>query len=338
MDPPALPMFKFLVSKSGCDDVKNVMTVDLAAAVRKTKEFDDAIRARHQSRNHNAGGIHVISPSGFVFHESRVGSTLVANALTAMDPERHRVYSESNPINVALKACEGRPASACDAASNAELLRDVVHLMGRTSSPRERFLFFKVASNGSLRIGMMRQAFPSVPWIFVYRDPVQTMMSHLAPTKELAWDDRGEVPPALCLRYKSNPPDDLVQLVNGHDENVDELSDEEFCAAQLATLCESALCAMTNPDSHGIAVEYDNLIEKLIRNVIPNHFGIRVDETARQHILNIAKIYSKSRTGDRDWAEDGGSKDARSTPEIRVASTKFLSRSYSKLKECSMAM
>ncbi len=71
---------------------------------------------------------------------------------------------------------------------------------------------------------------------------------------------------------------------------------------------------MKNPDSHGIAVEYDNLIEKLIRNVIPNHFGIRVDETARQHILNIAKIYSKSRTGDRDWAEDGGSKDACSTP------------------------
>ena len=100
---------------------------------------------------------------------SRVGSTLAANALAAMDPAGHRVYSEAHPVNDALKACDGRPA--CDAGVGAALLRDVVYLMGRTASPRERRLFFKVSSVGAKRIAVVQEAFPAVPWIFVYRDP-----------------------------------------------------------------------------------------------------------------------------------------------------------------------
>lgn len=41
------------------------------------------------------------------------------------------------------------------------------------------------------------EAFPQVPWIFVYRQPVETMMSHVGPGK-----GKG----APCLRSKKKPP------------------------------------------------------------------------------------------------------------------------------------
>jgi hypothetical protein len=53
------------------------------------------------------------------------------------------------------------------------------------------------------------QAFPDVPWAFVYRQPVQTMMSHLDPAK----NNQGNAP---CMRSKRHPPPDvsLASAVN----------------------------------------------------------------------------------------------------------------------------
>ena len=104
-------------SASGCDEDKNIVTLDMAAVVQKAKEHDK-IRAG------SGDDLHVMPPSGFVFHESRVGSTLVANSLTAMNAEGHRVYSESDPINEALKACTGI-LSTCTMDAKIELFRDV---------------------------------------------------------------------------------------------------------------------------------------------------------------------------------------------------------------------
>lgn len=79
----------------------------------------------------------VVQPTGFVFHESRVGSTLVANFL-ASDPWS-LVFSESTPIANAILHCE-----TCSNERKVQLFRDVVMLMGR--SPFHRRLFFKFQS------------------------------------------------------------------------------------------------------------------------------------------------------------------------------------------------
>lgn len=181
----------------------------------------------------NNNDVHIMPPAGFVFHESRVGSTLVANALTAVYPEQHRVYSESDPINQALNACQKNPSS-CNMDLHVKLFQDVVYLLGRTSSQKEKNMFFKVSSIGSKRIDVMQAAFPAVPWIFVYRDPVQTMMSHLDPTK-LKQNVRGGAPLAVCLRAKPRPPVDLVAFASRNGVRVDELTNEEFCAAHLVS-------------------------------------------------------------------------------------------------------
>ena len=234
-NPPSFPMFRFLVSHSFCDKRKNQLIVDLATIAEKTRRSDA------QS----------MDPTGFVFHESRVGSTLVANSLQSMNPAMNRVYSESDPINTALKT------------DNPQLFRDVVYLMGLTNSPDEVNLFFKVSSIGSKKINVMREAFPTVPWIFVYREPVQTMMSHLDPAKVQA-KKSGRIK-AVCTRARSYPPKDLRDLVAQEGiYDMDKLSDQEFCAAHLASLCESALRELKESNK-GRAVEYDGLIDKLLR-------------------------------------------------------------------------
>ncbi len=84
-----------------------------------------------------------IEPTGFVFHESRVGSTLVANNL-ASDPFS-LVFSESSPTANALMHC-----IACTRQQEVQLFRNIVHLMGR--SPFHKSLFFKFQSITSTKM------------------------------------------------------------------------------------------------------------------------------------------------------------------------------------------
>jgi hypothetical protein len=94
---------------------------------------------------------------------------------------------------------------------------------------------------------------------------------------------------------------------------------------------------MNKSHGKGVAVEYEGLVDKLIERIIPAHFGINVDESARQNILSVSQIYSKSKPGrSKDWVEDSEKKDIQSTLEIRAASEKFLSKSYFELKKHSI--
>ena len=85
-------------------------------------------------------------------------------------------------------------------------------------------------------------------------------------------------------------------------------------------------------------MEYDGIIDKLLDDIIPNHFGVTVDDKARQRVFEVSKTYSKAKTRsvDVNWVEDSEKKEAHSTPEIRGASELFLSQSYIELKKYSV--
>ena len=96
----------------------------------------------------------------------------------------------------------------------------------------------------------------------------------------------------------------------------------------------STLRGMRKSNGKAVSVEDDGLVDKLIQSVFPNHFGIEVDEVAKQKILDVAKVYSKSKTGtEKEWVEDSRTKMQLASPEIRGAAEAFLSKSYSELKK-----
>jgi len=93
-----------------------------------------------------------MKPTGFVFHESRCGSTLVANILAAFNPKESRVYSESAPPSQAAQLFNMN-----DLENSIQLLRDVIYMMGRSNDPDERNLFFKIQSINSKKIHVFRK-------------------------------------------------------------------------------------------------------------------------------------------------------------------------------------
>jgi hypothetical protein len=284
--------------------------------------------------------------SGVAFHESRCGSTLVANSLIAMNPAKHRVYSESPPPLAALSLCsralDGDDEGPCSIEQGAQVLQDALYFMGRSQDPQEERFFLKIQSVGTRSLEIFRQAFPSTPWIFVYRDPVQVMMSHFAHGKRAA----------NCLRQMQNPPRVVQQLVaekrrhlskaeRQDDEEGEEdthhgrMSAEEYCAAHLATLTETAAAHIQLSNGLGRAVNYVSLPKAMYEEILPA-WGLHVTSQEIQNILDISGHYSKGRgIQKKEWKDDSQKKVEMASPEIQDASKMFLQDSYNLLETLS---
>ena len=118
--PHLYPMFKDLVKLSKCYG-SNLKTEPLSSLVARLVPSGSGANKE---------------PSGFVFHESRVGSTLIANMLGS-DP-RSLVFSESPPPMKALLHSKGSREK------RNKLFRDVLMVM--SASPIHEHVFFKFQS------------------------------------------------------------------------------------------------------------------------------------------------------------------------------------------------
>ena len=107
-----------------------------------------------------------LPPAGFVFHMSRCGSTLVSRMLAAC-PE-HLVVAEAGPLDSVLRDETGQPVR----------LRWMMAALGQQRDARQRRLFVKFDSWSALHLPLVRRAFPDVPWLFLFRDPVEVLVSH----------------------------------------------------------------------------------------------------------------------------------------------------------------
>merc|ERR1712196_343183 len=99
-------------------------------------------------------------------------------------------------------------------------------MMSRSNDHVEERVFFKFQSITSRMISTFQMAFPSVPWMYVYREPVQVMMSHVK--------DDPKMRRAICTRSKSSPPKAIRDIAEKHGKHVKELNPSEYCAAHLA--------------------------------------------------------------------------------------------------------
>jgi Aspartyl/Asparaginyl beta-hydroxylase len=106
-----------------------------------------------------------IRPQGFIFHMSRCGSTLISRSLAAA--ESTFVMSEPAPLDDIIQ--ENRP----------EWLEWIVSALGRTRAGAPTSYLIKLDAWHIRALPMFRAVFPEVPWIFVYRDPMEVLVSQL---------------------------------------------------------------------------------------------------------------------------------------------------------------
>ena len=128
-----------------------------------------------------------VRPSGFMFHISRCGSTLSAKAL-ARSP-RHVVINQGGPLQRGFWARLTRDWQQDLAATpdNLHAFRNLVLAMARRRNADELYSFVKFISWNTLYMDFAMQAFPEVPAVFLYRDPVEVIASVLRETSAVMW-------------------------------------------------------------------------------------------------------------------------------------------------------
>ena len=180
-------------------------------------------------------------PAGFVFHMSRCGSTLVAQMLAAL-PE-NRVLSEPTAINAVIRAAlldGGIPRAAV-----VDWLRTVVGLLGCPLDGESRY-FLKLDCWHAMALPLIVEAFPETPWIFLYRDPAEVLVS------------QARSPGAWTVTSALEP-----EIFGLKREDVRSMARAEYVARALGSMCAAAL--QHRGCGRGLLVNYDELPEFVVR-------------------------------------------------------------------------
>ena len=128
-----------------------------------------------------------IEPEGFMFHISRCGSTLSAKALARSS--RHVVINQGGPLQRGFWATITKDWTQEAEASpeNLNAFRHLVLAMTRRRHPEQQRAFVKFISWNTLYMDFAMQAFPQVPALFLYRNPVEVIASVLRETSAILW-------------------------------------------------------------------------------------------------------------------------------------------------------
>ena len=311
-NPSGYPMFRDLLGNSpGCDGERRVRNVNVKQIAQQARQLDAT----------GLGAASVLNLTAVVFHESRCGSTLTANIFASYDPPRHRVYSESTPPLQALKQVCGEAYERCSSDQASRVFRDVLYLMSRSDDAKEERVFFKIQSAGSRNIHVFQKAFPTTPYLFIYRDPVQVMMSHLKQGRKHA----------NCVQQQRNPPEVVKEIARQHNKVAKFLSPEDYCAVHLASITEVVAASMTE---HGTPVNYDQLPMALYNRMLPDILGIAIPTENLERMKSVADVYSKGRGNKAGkFVEDSQAKEEAASESVKNAAATYLQASYNSLEE-----
>jgi hypothetical protein len=336
-NPSNVPMFRDLRSQSKMCPSTTV-NVDLFDIVQSAKLYDKSFSEPTKTKekignNKGVGSVVAVPPTGVVFHETRCGSTLFANLMAAFAPEHSRVYSESPPPLAAIKACDLQP---CNPHLHRILIQDVLYMMGRTKETEQpQYVFYKIQSIGSMNIDKFTGAFPRVPWIFLYRDSVEVMQSHVSGREDAVVN--GKMTPVCARNYgrKIQPPTTL-QVIEKAGVLLDQMNPLQYCAAHLAGLSLSAIQEHTRTH-RGRFVNYKQMPDIVWDDIFPNYFNIPLTNKEIGRMEKTALLYSKGRgnQANKGWKDDSTEKQKTAARPVTKAAAVFLKDVYDDMERLS---
>jgi hypothetical protein len=184
-------------------------------------------------------------------------------------------------------------------------------------------VFFKFQSITTTKIHIALQAFPETPWAFVFRQSVQTMMSHLDPKKG------GEGP---CMRSKKGHPPSEVTAAIQEFEAPSGAPDEAWCAAHLRMLCSHAVEAYRTygrrgSQQRGVLVHYESLPAG-VPVLLLKLFGVTPSSHWLLRIAEESAYYSKARKATTIFQSDSKDKDSRASSKLKLWASRVLEPLY----------
>lgn len=255
-----------------------------------------------------------LSPSGFIFHSSRCGSTLLANACRAL--EGSIVVSEAQSIDKLISRffTDAEPGSPKELLYTV-LVKAVISAFGQRRAGNERLLFLKFACTTSLQMNRLRKIFPDVPFVFLYRHPVEVMVSNLQSRPE--W-----------MKPESNPA--AAAAITGlHVDELNETTPEEFCARALGRFYDAALSEL---DPHTLLLNYSELSSVELVDVV-RRFGVVATPEESAAIQEASRLYSKDVNQRQAFQTDSNLKRTSASELAIEMAEKWAMPAYLRLKE-----
>ena len=248
-------------------------------------------------------------PAGFIFHTSRCGSTLVAQVLASV-PE-HTVISEATILSSIIRPPVTIPEVSC-----AQLLRSVVNALAQPRAEREGPCFIKFGAGSVLDLDLIQCAFPDVPWIFLYRHPLEVVSA------------------LLRIRSDSLPPG-LIEsrLFDADIESVRAMRPAEFWARVLGSRMEAALRAYEAGKAR--LVNYSQLPEAIWSSLL-GFFGASYPASEIETMKAASRFNAKEPSS--LFVDDVERKRSMATEEVRFYVDRLLMPLYERLETIRLSL
>jgi hypothetical protein len=247
-----------------------------------------------------------LPPTGFIFHMSRCGSTLISQMLAAA-PE-NIVVSEAAPIDNILRAHFRDPNVTEE--RRVQWLQWLVGVLAWRRHPAEKNFFTKFDCWHALFLPLIQRAFPGVPWIFVYREPLEVMVSQMG--------HRGAhmIPGAL-----------ECGIFGWDSATTGQMAPNEYGARVLAKICEATLTETRN--GNGKLVNYRQLPET-VWPVLMDHWGVKFSPEETRRMMDAARLDAKNPS--LTFEPDSQAKNAAASTELRALTRQWLEPVYQELE------
>jgi hypothetical protein len=284
------------------ETIRDCLKSPFAIAFRQESRLDCMDEAELAAR--------AIAPSGFIFHMSRCGSTLVAQMLASLP--RALVISEPPPLDAVLQAHLRLPELSFE--EQIAWVRRMALALGQPRTGSETHYFVKLDAWHVHRFELLRKAFPETPFLFLFRNPEQVMLSQAANPSILSL--QGGIGDARVLGLEA--------------ADITRFRRDEWSAVVLARIAEAALAWGGDPKT--LFVDYKDL-PGAVYGSIASHFGLELDPEDMERMRACTR--NDSKTGFPWPSSEAPPTDAQRTQVVRELSASKLAGLYAGLRELS---
>jgi hypothetical protein len=281
-----------------------------------------------------------LKPKGFLFNTAKCGSTLLSKMLSSLP--RNLVISENSTIAVAASASYFMTGSNRFSESfRIELLRSAVSALGQPRLGVEENYIIRFDITDIINLPFIKKVFPEVPVIFLYRDPVEVIVSNLIQAYDYMKDIKMNTSlvrkmlnsSAVELTQISPEKYQLVkQILDFSATDLGNMSAEEFDAISLGIFFEMAVQYF---DEKSMAINYNRLLSKSCLHEILDFFQISVSDSEIDTMSKQLNFYSKDDSRKQVYTDDRAEKQKIASKKIRTLVNQWAIEPYQKLENIS---
>ncbi len=287
------------IADADFEQAASALRVEAAAGRRRLRQTDVTVL---EAAGTTAGP----DPAAFIFHVSRCGSTLLSSVLTAL--EESGVVAESVILDDILDRGKAR---GLPSETIAVRLRGFFRAHARAARPGRAFVKFDC--DHLFHFELIHRTFPHVPWIFLFRDPLEVMVSHT----------RRRGLPMLPT------PEEMAGWEKAEGRSAAGLLDE-YAARKIARICDIAADAH-RPDA-SLLVNYRDLTARLYTDILP---FLRLTPNIAERDRIEASLQRNAKHPETAFIPDAVEKQLAATDHLQAAADRWARPAYEQLERLS---